>query len=1033
MPDVPRIVITGTSSVKRRKGWKRRWRGPSYRVMNIVLPPVNLTNGYQSDADEGTDFDWYVCNTTGHDTNNDGTSVGSAFATIGKAISVAQSGETIGVRNQSDIDYNEEITLPIGVTLSGYSTEKPVLSGGVDLGTGVQCTVADEARVGSNYSSVYKVTGISKTQFVNDDPYNANLVEDGRPMTIAMGRNPNPEYRNLESYNEDWWNADSVNTTVVDDGDGPVTIIVSHVYSGLSDYTEAQILQCDIRFHRAPNGADRTPVASYDSGTTTITFDRTGYLPDDPEYETNEYKNRFCLVNLLPAIQRGQWAFWDNGDGTVDVYYWPQSVSAGIQYTTLENAIDGRNSYDCTVKSFVIQQYAATNLSTGASCALRFDAPAGGNIGAFTLDNLLVRRNYSKGDGYGHLYAANHDGYSITNCTFEDGRNMFGVFLAGRHYDKVADRTLNGRFQNNVVIRADKSPIRVYGNRYLILSRNWFIDSGRAAHANKGNHYEGGSNTLWVHNIWFACSGYWTFQESDSQDFMFNYIPTNFNDGRAIVDQNKGTFPSWATFNNSNGDTYILNNTSPVTHNAVALATFNAFSGLGLTEDTAVMFAVMNNIFHGDSATLPEFIIPNGWKTNTYTGGTKRDTTDVNTDYSLIFSDVLVGDFEELDTSPTLTAATTSIVSLPGTDGSVLLADRWSMYDFTKDINGDTIDLSNPPMGAAANPANYPDLAPVWIERPVISGVQTDGNTLTVSDGVCMFMKNYEAPVHQWMITDDPYSDPETWTEIPLATGSSFVVTSAQVGYYIGTRSTSRDAVAYQLMAAPAQSSFPLGTPTSLLANNQMGESNLAANTWHEFDAITTSNKPIVLLLNHICSTFGATPTLTFTIGAAGRTGGTGTSITVDATQWIRTRNQSAIAFLAAPGSGSQTIQMSSTDITWDAHLTVLEIEGATGIAVSGEFEGSSGTSVTPECTTTATNSIVLYDICRYNGAGGAMSIASATVLAEGASSATGGASDSIRAIVAYEQAGSIGTYSREVTWAASAGAYTGGTVEVLS
>ncbi|WP_035898395.1 hypothetical protein, partial [Labrenzia sp. DG1229] len=682
--------------------------------------PAAFDVGFQADQVEPTTFDIYVDNVNGNDSNSGILSEANAKATLAGALAIHAPGQSIGVRNVNGTDYHEAPAIPSNITISGWGAEKPVFSGGVDLTGAIVCTGSDEARVGPRYANVYKVTGLAKTLFVDDDPFNAHLVENGTQMPIAMGRGPNPLFREIESFNLDWWDADTVNTTSVFDPDEGqnVDVIVSHQSSALAGYTEAQILQTDIRFHRAPNGADRTPVSAFDSGTNTVTFDRSGYAEAwEPKYETNVYKKRFCLVNLAAAIQKGEWAFWDNGDGTVDIYYWPMDVAnvdTAIQYSDIDVVFNARNSENVTFKSLIVQNTAATQL-VGADCPIRLDASVGvANIGPFTLSNIKVKNSYSKGDGYGAVFCRGHDNYLIEQCTFEDIRNAYGVFMSGGTHSDVEGRTLGGNFTRNLIRRADKSPIRVFGNANNMVTRNHAIECGLAAHANKGNHYKGGSKTLWAHNYWWACSGYWTFQEADGQDFIGNWITCHFSDGRGLVDQNRDSAPfSNATTNLVNGDFYFLNNMVAPSEAALLAASFNAMSALGNPNETHARFAAKNNITHGIQVDVESTMITGGEGNNVYTGGTKRQASDVETPYTDVFEDVVAGNYNIKPTSPTRSQTGESLVSLEGSDGAITLAARWPGYDFSKDINGDDWDLANPGVGPETVPGNGPVFAPV--------------------------------------------------------------------------------------------------------------------------------------------------------------------------------------------------------------------------------------------------------------------------------------------------------------------------------
>ena len=989
---------------------------------------VSTNVGFQAAQDEGTSFDLYVDNVNGND-GNSGTSVGAAKATIGGAIAVHSANQTIGIRNVDGTVYNEALAVPSNITLSGYAAEKPVLSGSQLFTGAVACVAGDETVVGPNWASMYKITGVAKTNFVDDDPFNAHLIEDGTQMMIAMGRLPNPRFRNIESFNLDWLWADEV----VTDGGTPELILGHKLPSFTDNYTKAQIENCDVRFHRAPNGATRTPVASFDEATKTI------FLTDQTrEYETNQYRNRFALVNLVPAIQVGQWAFVDQGT-TADIYFWPRvpaNVNTKITYSNLDTLISGRDSENVVIRSMIIRDTAATQ-PVGFDVPIRFDRGLSNpRIGPFTIDNCWIKNSYSKGDGYGAIYARNHDNYLIRQTTIEDIRNAFGLFLSGGRRGDVSLQTEGGKMERSIVLRADKSPIRIYANKDNIVDTCWFLDSGLAAHANKGNHYWGGIKSLWIRCIWHGCSGYWTWQHTDRQDLVLCWVPTNFSDARAIVDQNNVAYLSDATFNNTNGDTYILNNESPATQNAVDAASFNAMI-LGEAVETNVLFSAQNNIIHGDTGTLADKLITNGWKNNTYTGGTTRDPSDVSTPHANVYEDVSVGNFGVKATSPTRSAAGNSLASLPGTDGAITLTARWPGVDFTKDAAGDPWDLANPGVGCAGNPDNLPALPPSWIERPVITGTPTVGTELSVSAGICMQIKNYQAPTHQWCRVSDPYSDSSLWTEIAGATGSTYTAQGADVGFYLGVKSAVGVAETQVVMNSQVQSSFPISMGNVLVSTPHIDDQNIPINTWWESATFVSDGTPLLVMF--VCRTDTSTvvPTWEVTVGAQGRANGTGEAVTMDAAAYCQ-RGNSMMHFgaIIAPTAGTVTIQWRSTDQIIDSIAPyVYPVTGMTAFGVKGSrIGGSNRTSLAPDVDTGTANSLVVHAVVRQaltTAPTGVTSNVGTMKLQNGYSGQLQNAGSALADFAVQEAAG-VGNYAATLSWttARSAGAIS---IELLS
>ncbi len=982
-----------------------------------------ITMGFQSTQNEGTTFDWIVDNTIGSDTGNTGTSIASPFETISAAVTAADTGDSIGVRNQGGVDYNPGGTLAFtkdNITLSGYAAEKPVITGGVDLNGAVVCDTGDEPIVGSNYANIFKVTGVAKSNFVDSDPFNAHLVENNSQMTIAMGRQPNPVYREIESYNLDWLEA----VETIRQADTGDDILGHRLPSFTGNYTKEQIENCDIRFHRAPNGASRSAVRSFDTGTATIYVDDSGQ-----QYESNIYRDRFALVNLVPAMQKGDWAFQNDTGSTVDVYFWPNdtgNVNSAVQYSNIDTLIEARTVSGFTLKSVIIQQSSATN-AVGSDTPLRFDPGVGtGDQGPLTMHNCWSRNHYTKGDGYGHLYLRKHGGYSITQNTFQDGRNMFGVFLSGGHHDSTDDRTDSGDFSRNIVLRADKSPIRVYGNRNNIVSRNHCINSGLAAHANKGNNYEGGSKTLWADNFWFACSGYLTWQETDSQDFIRNWAPTNFSDGRAIVDQNRETVAfSAATDYDLNGDSYILNNDfAPTQSGAIDGETFNAIASLGNTGDSGVRFAVMNNITYGSSIGLASTIITDGWKNNVYTGGTIYDTgSDVSVAYTEVYNDVSVGNFGIDTGSPTRTLTGESLSSLPGTDGAITLAARWPSYDFTKDINNDTFDLANPPVGPAVNPDNYPTFDPVWVERPNMTGTPAIGEVMTMDEGVLMAINNHPDIIYQWCRVPDPYSNVADWPELDGDTGPTYTIDTGDVGFYVGCKISGGGAETQVIQTTQTLTTYPISIG-NLLVEDHNDSGNLAANTWIQTDPFTYDGGPLLVFIPMHMDTTSGDPAPEVTIGDTGRVEGTGTSLTVPTDTGVANRSSNKLyyAHLISGDTGTVTLHYRVTAQGTDSIAAyAYAVPGMTGIGSYSDVSGtSSNLELETDVKTAEVNGIVLHMLVRQSISGtpfDSVTFSGAEILLDSGYSGDLASTNSTLFSIAQEDAASIAIYAGSASW----------------
>ncbi|WP_055112053.1 hypothetical protein [Roseibium album] len=121
---------------------------------------------------------------------------------------------------------------------------------------------------------------------------------------------------------------------------------------------------------------------------------------------------------------------------------------------------------------------------------------------------------------------------------------------------------------------------------------------------------------------------------------------------------------------------------------------------------------------------------------------------------------------------------------------------------------------------------------------------------------------------------------------------------------------------------------------------------------------------------------------------------------------------------------------MSNDDGWSNIHVSVFEIDGMDNIVVGGEIEASNPLSLSPAITTGQINTLVFYAANRYDGTEDPLSWEGGTALLSEPTGA-GGASTSLWAAMAFEQAASTGNYSRTVSWLSQHGAATSCAVEI--
>lgn len=965
--------------------------------------------------DEGSTFDIIVDNVNGND-SNDGLTLGAAKATVQAGVNAVSPGGTVMIRDVNGTKYRERVvTTGKGgpdaankTQIVGYQQEKPLITAAELLTGAVPCVAGDEAIVGSNWASMYKVIGFTTADITGSNPRGLFMFENERRMSPCMTRNALPQFPNSETNTYDWPDADEVIVNA-----DPQPKILGYRLPALTDqFTQTQIENCDVIFHRDPNGTSRSTISSFDTGTDTIN------LTDQTRvYEGNDNQNRFVLVNCLPAMRRGQWGFVDNG-ATTDIYFWPfdpLNVNVNIEYSARGNVIDTDGEDNIEFRS--IQMTRASEGASGVSADgnYNFTADKAGSVRGtgVNLINCRLAEAYRSITGYGMFWIHNMDDCLVENCRIEDGWGMFAFFFHGGLVTSTEGMGENNIFRNNLVQRIDKSPSRFYGQRNAWCIDNEFRDSGNEAHANKTNAYESAEYVIWAYNLFFGCSGRAVWQEASNIYFYMNWLPATYTDidGRAITDQNNAT-ASPGEFNGTNSDCYVIGNMFPAYRNAKLYSNGGVF---GTTAWTRTNFGVMNNVING-YVFEPGRDIATGVKTNILTAGSVFDATDTVVAIEDVFEDYVAGDTREKSTSPARTAATTSVVSLPGTDGPITLESKFPGINFDRDASGAVIDRASPPMGPFADHDAVPNHGPFYINAPTLSGMPVAGNSLSANNDHYIQAKPFPTGFDiQWVRSDDQFAIDEDWEVISGATSDPYVPVAGDVGYFVARRSapTGTTIYRYSLVNARVIAAHPITTPT-LLADFPDGATK-APLEWTEEGPFTPVGQSLILFTSFNDNIVEST--ITATIGAQGRPAGTGTPIVMDAFILRQTRNQTTFALMPDPAAGPVTIQYQSSDGHFSFLVQVLST-GGVDTMVFGTPTATPTDTVEKSYKTTVDNSALLYVVNRYSGDFAADPIVwtgadQVTVNNTGGTSVSGDLTSSI----AYEQAMPKQTYDARATW----------------
>ncbi len=200
----------------------------------------------------------------------------------------------------------------------------------------------------------------------------------------------------------------------------------------------------------------------------------------------------------------------------------------------------------------------------------------------------------------------------------------------------------------------------------------------------------------------------------------------------------------------------------------------------------------------------------------------------------------------------------------------------------------------------------------------------------------------------------------------------------------------------------------------------------------YESASFTPSGVPLIVVIFTVAEAAGAETLDSVTIGTAGRTLGTGTTMTVDDTD-NGSRNNIFVYSIASPGTSAVTIQVDNTLANRACSIVVLEATGANVADIIGATNGfgtTSGTSTSPTVTTLSNASTVVHLHSRAYRAE-VDGLTGATNLLTGS---TGGASASFDSeyLIATEDAPTAGVYDCAVTWITSS-ARVGLSIEVKS
>ena len=674
--------------------WNRYPTSPRLRGSN----PFNLgiSYGWNESEDFGTTADYYVDASVV--SSGVGTSVGTAFKTIQEGVNqVITDGtpKTIAVVAGT---YRETVNLDdfAGLTgnhsiIKGYGTDKPTITAAEALTGWTQCAAGDSTDVGSNYASIYKVV-IAKSSVASSEGLALNLHENGVLMHLATDR---------ADVTERFWLTDesTFHSGLLNEGATYIESVTDATV--FAAYTQVQIENAYFYLYSSPNSVETAiPVDSYTAGTHTAAIDSVTYQRVK-EDSGNANWNNYSLINILPAMAAGQYGHKDNGDGNITVYCWPTDITnltANIAYSSrnLCVSITPTTNYISLQGLKFIQASAANDTVGELGCGVSTQVSSLEKKTDITIQHCYSGGHFNADAGYGAFYLSNVDNLVLEYCTIENVQNSFGFFLAG---GSSLTQSVNGRVRNLYVKKSERSPARFFTQTDIQFTYSKLEQCGRAAHSNQINFYEQCDKVL-VYGIRTTdCWGYMTFQEASDVYIGCCEIPVgdSGSPGRAFIDQNNGTNnPAGASV----GYIYLWNNTFwPI---STALGSSNALvCGSNNIVNDNLDYYVYNNVAHGRSSfrTYGDLTDTEGNVFTSTDSEPLKGATDQTEVYTDTFVDAANSDFTYKSTSAVITDTGFDMASTMTTIEAI-----FTDFDFSKDINGDTIAWATPQIGCAVNP-----------------------------------------------------------------------------------------------------------------------------------------------------------------------------------------------------------------------------------------------------------------------------------------------------------------------------------------
>jgi len=642
--------------------------------------------GWDTGFDAGTTADYYVA-TTGNDSTGTG-SVGAPWLTLQKALNQVNTDnvpKTIKLRGgkyRGKGELGGIDGLPGNpVVISRYGTESPVLSGAEVLTGWAVCTSGDEADVGDNFASIYKTT-LAKSATEASNKLDLYLHENGTFMSWATDRADESDLFIP--------NADTAFHVADVFGVNGSNQIVSITDTGvISRYTEAQLLNAQAYIYHFSNSTARVAITAVDTGISTISVSGL-----KTRHSSSQSDWRYSLVNIIPAMDTGQWGVKDNGDNTLTVYCWPTdtgNLTTNIEYAARDHVINLNNADHIKIEGLTVEMVSGNGNEAGIGIGTHTNT--GITKTGLTIRQCLIQKTAR---GYAPIYLSNVDDLLIEKVTVKDCFGFYGIFVNG---------CSDVRLQTVDVSNTAASGFRCFGANDLIFCYTHLRNTGRGSHTNKFNFYEQCDNILvWGIKCGLDVESRVTWQEASNLVFGFCQLAVDNTNTGIVEQQNATPPPNLASENylfnlavlphpdasgNANavfmespyGDKYSLHNSH---YYGGGIAT------ISLTSETHNVVTRLS----GSGSTA-------GRVGGKWTAGEYDATVTVETTLANVYTDWENGNYTPKPGGPILT---TAAKDLEASGVIAILQARFPDFEyFDRDMNGVQFDWSSPFIGPDSN------------------------------------------------------------------------------------------------------------------------------------------------------------------------------------------------------------------------------------------------------------------------------------------------------------------------------------------